>query len=219
MELTVAPPQKQESLPDGKKRRPGRPRLEEPSPEYLARRAEIVEVAAEVFRKRGYDGVPLDEVAEVLGLRKASLYYYVHSKARLLYLVFDRAISLALERVERLSTAGSPRERLEAFIRHQVGMIAEDPSLFTVFFDQHYHLEDEYKAQIQKKERRYLRICAKIVSAAVADGLPVPNGADGRYAAQAILGMTSWIYKWFDPTEDDPDAFADVVAALVLGQP
>jgi AcrR family transcriptional regulator len=202
--------------PEGEKRRPGRPRLDGPSPEYLALQSEIIDQAAKVFRKRGYAGVPLDDVAEALGLRKASLYYYVKTKDHLLYLVFDRAISSALERLEQIAAAGlSPRERLEALIRHQVATVAEDLEEFTVFFDQHYHLDDKSKVEMQKKERRYLRLNAEMVSAAIEDGaLPA---VDPTYAAQAILGMTSWVYKWFDPERHDPDAFADVVVALLLG--
>src|SRR5690606_29007945 len=66
--------------------RRGRPRLTEPTPEYLARREEIVAAAARTFRARGYDSASLDDVAAELDLRKASLYHYVDSKAHLLYL-------------------------------------------------------------------------------------------------------------------------------------
>src|SRR5207253_8692552 len=64
-----------------KRRGPGRPRLLEPSPEYVARREEIVAAAAEVFHEKGYDAGTLDDVADALDLRRASLYYYVRSKA------------------------------------------------------------------------------------------------------------------------------------------
>jgi AcrR family transcriptional regulator len=182
----------------------------------VALQSEIIDQAAKVFRKRGYAGVPLDDVADALGLRKASLYYYVRTKDHLLYLVFDRAISSALERLEQISAASlSPRTRLEALIRHQTSTVAEDLEEFTVFFDQHYHLDDESKTEMQKKERRYLRLFAEMVSAAIEDGA-LPD-VDPTYAAQAVLGMTSWIYKWFDPERHDPDAYADVVIALLLG--
>lgn len=135
----------------------------------------------------------------------------------MLYLVFDRAISLALERLGSLTKAGSPQDRLEVLIRHQVRMIVEDPNLFQVYFDHHHYLGDDAKAQIRKKEQRYLRLCAKVISDAVAAGA-VP-AMDQRYGAQAVLGMTSWLYKWFDPERDDPDAFADVAVAVFLRPP
>ncbi|GAC1373797.1 MAG: hypothetical protein NVSMB4_00750 [Acidimicrobiales bacterium] len=197
-------------------RGPGRPRHETPSPEYLKRRAEIVETAARIFQARGYEAGSLDDVASELGLRKASLYYYVRSKAELLYLVFDQAISRALENIENLLiSTDSPRERLERVIRHQILIVAADPSLFTVFFDQRPHLDADSETKIRAKERRYVRLFAEAVETAAASG--VIDADDPRVAAQLLVGMTSWTYKWFDAAIDDPQAVASAAVRLILG--
>jgi AcrR family transcriptional regulator len=196
-------------------RRRGRPRLTEPTPQYLARREEIIAAAARAFRVRGYDAASLDDVADELGLRKASLYHYVDSKAHLLYLIFDRAISSGLERLARISTIADPRNRLAALIVHQVQLIANEPSLFAVFFDHRPRLSPEYEADIHDKERRYLRRFAEAVTSAAEKGLIA--SVDSRYGAQAILGMTSWIYKWFNPEKDDWHQLARDYVRLVLG--
>ena len=199
-------------------RRPGRPRHTEPSAEYQARMNEIVETAARIFRAKGYDAGSLDDVAAALGLRKASLYYYVRSKSELLYRVCDRAISTSLDRLEEcLSVGGDPRERLASLIRHQAVMVAEEPSFFSVVFDQRPRLEGAYEAEIRAKERRYLRVFAEAVASAAAEGAIAPVQA--RYGAQAILGMTSWVYKWFDPGRDDAEAFAQTCIDLILSRP
>lgn len=195
-------------------RRPGRPRHVEPSPEYRARLIEIVETAARVFRAKGYDAGSLDDVAAELDLRKASLYYYVRSKAELLYRVFDRAITTALASIESSLEIEDPRERLASLISHQAVSVAGEPSFFSVFFDQRPRLASDYEAEIRAKERHYLRVFADAVAAAVEQGeLP---GIDPRYGAQAILGMTSWSYKWFDPVRDDAEEFARTCVDLVL---
>lgn len=196
-------------------RRRGRPRLTEPTPQYLARREEIIAAAARAFRVRGYDAASLDDVADELDLRKASLYHYVDSKAQLLYLIFDRAISIGLERLARISTIADPRDRLAALIVHQVQLIANEPSLFAVFFDHRPRLSPDYEADIHDKERRYLRRFAEAVTLAAEKGLIA--SVDSRYGAQAILGMTSWIYKWFNPEKDDWHQLARDYVHLVLG--
>lgn len=195
--------------------RRGRPRHEVPSPEYLARREEIVATAAIVFQARGYDAGSLDDVAAVLDMRKASLYYYVRSKGELLYLVFDRAITTAIEQLHQLASLSEPGERLAALIRHQVVVVASDPSLFAVFFDQRPGLDDEYVEEMRRKERQYIREYVQAVEDAVAVGALVDD--EPRYLAQAILGMTSWVYKWFDPARDDPERFAETCVRLILG--
>jgi AcrR family transcriptional regulator len=197
------------------RRRPGRPRLTEPSPEYLRRLEEIIDTATTVFHERGFDAGSLDDVAAALGLRKASLYHYVRNKAHLLYLIFDRAITLSLERLDQLAEISDPQLRVAVLIGHQVRMMAGEPSLFAVFFDQRPRLDGSFDVEIRKKERTYVRRIAEIVDAAVSEG-DLPD-VDARYAAHALLGMTSWVYKWFDPGRDDVDDVARTMVALVLG--
>jgi len=196
------------------RRRRGRPRLTEPTAAYVRRQAEIIEVAARIFHAHGYEAGSLDDVAAALDLRKANLYYYVDSKAQLLYLIFDRAISLALQRLDDLSKTPDARERLAAFIAHQVSLVADERSLFTVIFESRPRLGAEYEEQIRQKERVYLRRYVEAVSKAIEAGA-IPE-VNPRYGAQAILGMSSWVYKWFDPEEDDWAQLASDFVELVL---
>lgn len=195
-------------------RKRGRPRHIEPSQEYRDRLEDIVSVAAVVFRTNGYEAGSLDDVAAALGLRKASLYYYVKKKSDLLRLVFDRAITVALTEVETLAHITDPRDRLVALIRHQALLVVRDPSLFAVFFDQRAGLEKADLADIGRKERRYLRQFVLAVEAAI-EAKVIPPG-DPRMIANAIIGMTSWSYKWFDPRRDSPEGFADACSALIV---
>jgi TetR/AcrR family transcriptional regulator, cholesterol catabolism regulator len=199
----------QQPAPPPRPRR-GRPRLTEPSAEHIRRREEIIETAARVFHARGYETGSLDDVAEELGLRKASLYYYVDSKAQLLYWIFDRAISLALERLDELSEIADPGERLAAFVAHQVSVVAEERSLFTVFFESRPRLNADYEDAIRQKERRYIKRYVDAVANAVDAGV-IPE-INPRHGAQAILGMASWVYKWFDPVGDN---WADVAGDFI----
>lgn len=204
----------EKSAPAKAPRGRGRPRLTEPSAEFVRRRVEIIETAARVFHARGYEAGSLDDVAAELDLRKASLYYYVDSKAQLLYWIFDRAISLALQRLDELSQIQDPADRLAAFIVHQVSVVAEERSLFTVFFESRPRLDSEYEEEIRRKERRYLQHYVSAVSLAMDAGV-LPR-MDPRFGAQAILGMSSWVYKWFDPSSDDWRRLASDFIELIL---
>lgn len=197
------------------RRRPGRPKLTEPSPEYRQRLADIIETATAVFHERGYDSGSLDDVAAALGLSKPSLYHYFRSKGQLLYFIFDRALSTSLERLATLSGIEDPQRRLAALIAHQVRMVATDPTLFAVFFDSRPRLDDEYRDVIARKEREYVSRFGALVEGAVLAGAVRP--AEARISAHALIGMTSWTYKWFDPRRDDPELVARTMIRLVLG--
>lgn len=195
-------------------RKRGRPRNLEPSAEYRDRLENIVSEAAKVFHANGYEAGSLDDVAAALGLRKASLYYYVKRKSDLLRLVFERAISTALGEVDRLAQIEDPKERLIALIRHQANLVTGDPSLFAVFFGHRSGLRASDLAEVSRKERRYVRQFVLAVEAAMEAGV-LPAG-DPRLVANAIVGMTSWSYKWFDSRRDSPTDFADTCVALVI---
>ena len=107
-----------------------------------------------------------------------------------------------------------PRDRLAALVRHQALLVVGDPSLFAVFFDQRSGLEAQDLAEIKQKERLYVRHFVVAVEAAMAAKV-IPSG-DPRVVANAIIGMTSWAYKWFDPARDSPETFADACVALII---
>ncbi|MEW6471032.1 MAG: TetR/AcrR family transcriptional regulator [Actinomycetota bacterium] len=211
--MAQPPPARDGEVP--KRRGPGRPRLLEPSLEYRARQEEIIAAAAAVFHDKGYDAGTLDDVAVALDLRRASLYHYVRSKAELLRLIFERALDRALGELDEALKIDDPGARLEALIRHQAHTVTRDPSLFSVFFDHRPRLQADYAEGIRKRERRYLDAYRAAVRAAVAAG--AIGDVDARYATQAIFGMTTWSYKWFQAARDDPVAFADVCVELILG--
>jgi AcrR family transcriptional regulator len=195
------------------RRRPGRPRLEQPSPEYLAKLEEIVDAAVKVFGVRGYDSATLDDVAGAIDYRRASLYHYVPSKAHLLYLIIDRGICGVISQLEQSRAIGDPRKRLVAFIRAQVTEVARQPGLIKVYFDDRHALEERYEAEMAEKERQFLREIVALVEDAIEAGVIAP--IDPWYGAHVLLGATTWHYKWFDPDRHDPEAVVESCLALL----
>jgi AcrR family transcriptional regulator len=79
------------------------------NPRLLRRAVAIVDAAANVFAERGYHGTSTQAIADVLGLRQASLYYYFPSKEAALALVCERGVDGFVETAEAiLAGAGTP---------------------------------------------------------------------------------------------------------------
>src|SRR5438105_15645803 len=49
-------------------------------PSVRQRLSQVIDAAAKVFALRGYHGASTQDIADVLGMRQASLYYYFDSK-------------------------------------------------------------------------------------------------------------------------------------------
>jgi AcrR family transcriptional regulator len=79
------------------------------------RRDEIVEEATRLFAERGYEGASMADLAERVGLRKASLFHHFASKDVLYAAVLERLIPPVSEAIARaLMTEGSFGDRLDA---------------------------------------------------------------------------------------------------------
>ncbi len=92
------------------------------------RKEEILEVATRHFAERGYDGTSMNDVAEAVGVRKASLFYHFETKDALYEAVLDRLIAtLATPLGVAYSGEGSFEERLVRAADTLTSMLASHP--------------------------------------------------------------------------------------------
>lgn len=92
-------------------------------------RDKILDAAEALFAKRGYAGIGLSEVAEVVGLRKSSLFHHFRNKPELYAAVVGRILARIEDRLIRsLAAGGDPGARLERWIDDLIDMLAENPT-------------------------------------------------------------------------------------------
>jgi TetR/AcrR family transcriptional regulator len=66
--------------------------LTRPESQPKPRKEEILDVATRLFAERGYEGTSMNDVAERVGMRKASLFYHFATKDALYEAVLDRLV-------------------------------------------------------------------------------------------------------------------------------
>ena len=66
----------------------------------------MLRAAAQCFNEKGYSGSSLKDVANILGLTDAALYYYVKNKEELVYLCYVRAGEVGRESMDRAIAEG-----------------------------------------------------------------------------------------------------------------
>jgi TetR/AcrR family transcriptional regulator len=92
------------------------------------RKEEIVDVAMGLFAEHGYEGTSMNDVAERVGMRKASLFYHFASKDALYEAVLDRLIShVAMPLGAAYSSAGTFAERLDTAADAVTSVLGERP--------------------------------------------------------------------------------------------
>jgi AcrR family transcriptional regulator len=114
-----------------KSRRGGTPTFTE-----QARRTQIVDAAAALFRDQGFANTSMDDIARAVGVSRGVLFYYFDGKAEIgehtLRLAVRAYSDFVRERVERRRTArGKLHEFADACLDYQ----AEHPDLYIAFVD------------------------------------------------------------------------------------
>src|ERR1700722_191134 len=84
-------------------------------PPRRSRREEILDEATQLFAERGYEGTSMADLAEKVGLRKASLFHHFASKEVLYAAVLARLVEhLGMPISKSVMLPGSFAERLDA---------------------------------------------------------------------------------------------------------
>src|SRR5204862_6080667 len=84
-------------------RRRGRPRSADAS---AATRIDILKSAAAAFRRLGYHGATVEEIAAALRMKKGNLYYYFRNKEEILFACHQYSLDRLLELLAEVERSG-----------------------------------------------------------------------------------------------------------------
>ena len=110
------------------------PRVPPPAEETASTHERLLSCAASLFAERGYGGTSMADLAEQVGVRKASLYNYYPSKEEILMELLRRGLVAAAEACLPALEEDAPYgERLWRHFRASVRFAAEQPELVAIF--------------------------------------------------------------------------------------
>ena len=168
------------------------------------RRAEerlaILRAAAGVFRKHGYAGAGMREIALAAGLSAANLYHYFGSKDEILYFCQDRTLDQLLGHLEVARTSRGPLgPRLRQLARAHVLSLVHEVEGGSAHFEVD-ALPATLRRAIVAKRDRYERGIRDLVALGIRRG--ELGSADPTFAARGFLGAVNWTAHWFRPEGD-----------------
>jgi TetR/AcrR family transcriptional regulator, cholesterol catabolism regulator len=190
-------------------------------PDYRLRRAELIDAAARVFRRKGFQAAKLQDIAEELGKDRASLYYYTSGKDELFQDIVAEAVLQNVLRVEALRDAGGPAdEKVAALVTSLMQSYGEHyPYLFVYVQEPMAHLEGDtpWNRKMAALGRRFDEAVRAIIQQGLDEGSLSAPIQDARLIANGIIGMCNWSHRWFQPSDTTSAArVGDVFAAMVL---
>ena len=86
-------------------------------PAYTTTQIKIMDIAEHLMQQRGYNAFSYQDIADEMGMRKASLHYHFASKAALGEALAERLADRTLQRLEQINQLNlGPWQSLEKFI-------------------------------------------------------------------------------------------------------
>jgi len=186
------------------------------------RRVEILKSAAAAFRRRGYHGASVDEIASALEMTKGNLYYYFENKEEILYACHDYSLEVLLALMAEVHDAPSPPdEKLRRLILAFVHTMLDELQGTALTLDLQ-ALSPVLLKRIIAKRDRFDRGLREIIQQGIDQGLF--RAGDPKMIGFAMMGAVNWITKWFDPegpmsSEQIGQRFADYLVGGLLKQP
>lgn len=182
------------------------------TPASVDRRTEILKSAAAAFRRRGYHGASVDEIASALAMTKGNLYYYFRNKEEILFACHEYSLDILLRLLDDVATGNRPPdEQLRRLLLAFVHLILDELHGTALTLDLQALSPPLLRKVIARRDLvdRGLR---RIIQQGMDEGLFTPG--DPKMIAFAMMGAVNWIAKWYDPagpmtSEAIGHAFAD----------
>ena len=112
------------------------------------RQQEILNVALELFYKRGFADTSMRDIAEVLNVKAASLYAHIKSKEEIMEWISDDVSNRFMKRYNDLKNPNlSALERVSILVNNHLLSMYHNVKLYDVFFTNIYRLKVDFKEQ------------------------------------------------------------------------
>ena len=163
----------------------------------VARKDEVIRVAARLFAAKGYHATTLDEIAEEMGVTKPALYYYIASKEDILQIIINRM----MEPMEQVGEVGrsnlQPKEKVEKIIRMLVQFATERKETTLIAFEQANILPKKSRDALKRRQKEVERVVEQTLKEGVEQGYFTVG--DVRMTCFTILSVSNWLYRWYQP--------------------
>jgi len=177
---------------------------------------DILKSAAAAFRRLGYHGATVEQIAAALHMKKGNLYYYFRNKEEILFACHQYSLERLLALLGEVELSGlPPDERIRRLIVAFVHTILDELHGTALFLDLEAMSPAHLKTIIAGRDR-FDRGMRNVLEEGIRTGAFAQ--ADAKLLSFAILGAVNWIPRWYSPdgpasSQEIADRFADYLIA------
>jgi AcrR family transcriptional regulator len=157
----------------------------------------LLDAAVALFSRQGYAATSTREVAALLGMQKASLYYHIESKEDLLYFICKSSLEQVRSDVETaIGEIADPLERTRTLICTQVDSMLRSKDEHATTLTEMYSLSKDRLASIVVLREGYVDLVRSVLRDAQKAGA-LREDIDARYLTLALLGLLNRVLVWY----------------------
>ncbi|GGD58671.1 TetR/AcrR family transcriptional regulator [Paenibacillus nasutitermitis] len=176
-------------------------------------RDKILDAAAGVFSTKGYHRSSMDDIAQMAGVAKGTLYYHFPGKAQLFQALITEGLRMITGRIREEVDRDLPLlEQIQTVIRLNIQLYMDYSELAHIFFNElSSGIDEEVLLALKEERSAYIRFIAEILEEA---GLKKMNC---ELAASGLLSMMNGFcgYHLSHPGEVEQEQIVQLLYAAV----
>ena len=191
---------------------PPRARAARSGPEEGNARQTIMNAAARLFARLGYDGASMRDIARASDIRASSAYHHFPSKEALFVAVYGAGIEAIYAAVTRaIAGVSDPWDRLEAAAVAHLEALLEAGDFAAVSTPYFPAALEKARDGLRQQRDQYERVIVGLVAA-----LPLAAEIDRKIFRLHLLGALNWVPTWYRPgRQSTPAAIARQLVLMV----
>lgn len=169
-----------------------------------ARRAQLLEVALDVFVEQGYHAASMDEIAERAGVSKPVVYQHFPGKLDLYLALLESSCDEVVAEVKRaLASTQDNRRRVEATMELWYQYVADQGAAFRLVFESDLTNDPDVREQVD----RVVRESAVAIAEVIREDTGLPQEAAYLLAVSLVgmghVGARNWLSESSSLSQED----------------
>lgn len=162
------------------------------------RKAQILQIATNIFYRDGYEKASLREIAERVGITKAAIYHHFKNKEEILFSVISHHSGRLISELKEISQkGGDPVKQIREMLAKSILSLEEDKASAKILMEDRHFLNKKHEATINNQRRGIFEIYMNKLKEIRSVGRL--RDVDIAIATFSLAGAITFPYHWYDP--------------------
>jgi len=182
------------------------------------RKTEIINIAAKLFKEKGYSAVTVRDIANAMNIKAASLYNHIKSKQEILVLIIINIAEEFTNVMNEVVTANdSTVKKIERIIELHIDITFRNPDALACLNNDWMHLEDKELQYFIKMRTEYEENFRTIIKNGITKG--EINQLNPEIIVFSTLSTLRTLYLWYNKNKslNEKTLKKDIIAVLLKG--